>query len=975
MLEAQPLGQALSRLAQALDLQILIPPALVRGKTAPALNGRYDAEQGLHRLLEGSGLGYRATGRGVVTIFELQGGRTTAAAATPAPTARLTAITTSLAKMQVIGSRIPRSEVEGASPLVIISAEQIEQRGYQSLAEALVSDGAGNYGGESETSSGGFIANAKPLNLHGLGPGRALILVDGRRVPDYPFPFGGRSNFQSLGDIPLANVERIELMTGGASAIYGADAIAGVVNIVLKRRRSGSELRLRAGTSGQGGGDRVEMQWSRGHGGEDWGLDYSLQYSARELLHGFQRELQRPPGQGGVTQPEPGLAFWVGGPVQGRWALNVPEGTCERWGGEFVDWNYVLPASKVGLKGMGCGTWNNLGYRSLTDGGRTLSGQLHADWDVSPRLQLWMSTQFWLAHTELAGGMETIVGPHSATTGRVELLYDPEFGPIAPIRTLTPQEVGGIDRMNDHYRERMVDLAVGVRGQLGSRMDWAFTVDHSDYVVERDRRRLLGEKVNAFFFGPRLGTTSDGLPIHVLDLDHWYAPLTPDEYSALSTNVHYDARTRLDTASWVLSGSALDLPAGPLGAAVVLEASRQRYSLQAEPGVMPLQLDLYDLAGSTGHGVRDRYAAGAEVSIPLASTLQASLAGRLDKYDDPTALDLARTWRAGLEWRPRPGLLLRASHATSFKAPDMHWIYSDGGGSFGSALDAASCIAAGANPRCAGFTYEFLARSYRNPNLREETGVSTTAGFVWDVTPALSVTADFWDISNSGGIGRISIAQLLRDEAECVTGLRLDGSPTAHALTSPECRVARARVTRTGPDSSGRIVMVESGPANQSYRRLRGVDTVLDWHGAVGASEYTARLAWSHTFWARRRTYYSGGLDEAWREARDNLAFRSNLRADLGWQGQDGWSANLYGQRYGSLPRADGVGRIGPYLLWNANIGKRITARATVRLFINNLFDAAPPHDASNADFPYYYDQVYSAVGREFSAQLDYRFD
>ena len=122
-----------------------------------------------------------------------------------------------------------------------------------------------------------------------------------------------------------------------------------------------------------------------------------------------------------------------------------------------------------------------------------------------------------------------------------------------------------------------------------------------------------------------------------------------------------------------------------------------------------------------------------------------------------------------------------------------------------------------------------------------------------------------------------------------------------------------------------------------------------------------------------------GTLHEEWRQAQresgENLAFRSNLRASLGWQGQGGWSANLFGIRYGRLPRVDGQGRITPLLHWNANIGKQVSERATATLFINNLFNTAPPRDSSNGDFPYYYDEVYSAVGRQLAVQLDYNFD
>ena len=976
----QPLQQALSQLAFTSGLQILMEPRMLGGKTAPALNGRYSAAQALQQLLAGSGLSYRLTSSGVITIVQAV---TAPAAAVPKPAqpVALPAVASSLASLQVTGSRIRRSAFEGPAPITIITAEQMQRDGHFTLTDALALNGMSDYGAESQGGGGRFSANAQPLNLRGLGPGRALILVDGRRLPDYPFPSNGRSNFQSLGSIPLASVERVELMTGGASAIYGADAIAGVVNIVLKQPRSGSQLRLRTGTSSQGGGDHFDLQWSAGHGGEDWALNYALQFSSAELLRGSQRDLQRPrTGNASVQlQPDLGLGFVRdGGTAEAL--VPLPQDVCERWKGEFVDWDFAASSSTVSsLQGRGCGTWRNAGYMSLTDGAQELSGQLHAQWELSAHTQAWAALQLWHARSELASGFETITGPHLAATGKVNQIYDPRFGYIAPQRLLTPEEVGGLDVMNDHYREQMWDLALGLRGRYGQRLDWNLTVGRSGYRVQRDRRRLLGDKVNAFFFGPATGMTDDGVIIQPLDLPHWYRPLTPSEYAAMSSKVQYDAQTRVDGASYVVSGGVVDLPAGTLGMALMLEASRQRYRLRNTPSVLPLQMDVYDLTGSVGEGTRDRYAVGAELSVPLTKAIKASLAGRVDRYDDAIALAIARTWSAGLEWRPTSRLLLRASHATSFKMPDMHWVFTDGGGSFGSAIDARRCIVADANPGCAGYAAEFLTRTYRNPELGAETGTSTTAGFVWDAGDALSISMDYWDISNQAGIGRISPALLLRDEAECSTGLRLDGRPSSVDLRSWECRRARQRVVRSGVQGDGRIVMVESTATNQSEQRIRGIDAVLDWRFGSAIGDFSLHTTWSHTFWAQRRVRSPGTLHEQWRAAQwesgENLAFRSNLRASLGWQGQDGWSANLLGIRYGRLPRVDGQGRIEPLLLWNANVGKQISEHTTVTVFVNNLFNTAPPRDSSNGQFPYYYDEVYSAVGRQLALQLDYNFD
>ena len=191
----------------------------------------------------------------------------------------------------------------------------------------------------------------------------------------------------------------------------------------------------------------------------------------------------------------------------------------------------------------------------------------------------------------------------------------------------------------------------------------------------------------------------------------------------------------------VLTGDLFDLPAGPLSMAAIVEASSQGYELNSDPRVQPGVVQLYNLTGTNGGGERDRYAAGIEFSIPIFSTLKASLAGRFDKYDDITAVDDAKTWNAGLEWRPMESLLIRGSYATSFKAPDLHWVFSEGSGSFGNTQDPWRCIAAGANPTCAGYSYSMFSVTRGDPNLEEETGKSWSTGFVWDIACLLYTSA------------------------------------------------------------------------------------------------------------------------------------------------------------------------------------------------------------------------------------------
>lgn len=976
---SQPLGEALNRLAETAGVQIMVPPDLVRGHTAPALSGQYTVQQALDRLLAGTGLVHRSTRGGVITLA-----RAPAPAAAPRPSppaaAAKPADTQELAAVQVTGSRIKRAEVEGPSPVMVISAQQIENEGHATVFEAL--ETLVMAGGAVETElSGGFSANAHPLNLRGLGPGRSLLLIDGRRAADYPFPYGGRSNFQNFGNIPSGAVERIEVLAGGASAIYGADAVSGVVNVVLKRGYEGDVFKLRGGTSTMGGRDRADLQWTGGRSGDDWSVTYALQYYEQELLYGFQRDdwdLRRNPAADPRIGPEPTSMLRIrrGGTSSSNPLIALPDGTCQKWGGEFLDWTYRrISSGNVQTLGNACGSWNDERYVHLSKGKEEAAAYVFGTYDFNSALQGWASLQVWDSRAESLGGFESITGPHTDGVGRRGDLYDPQFGSvIAPARYLSPVDLGGVAAMNQHYKERSVDLAIGLRGRLAERFDWDATLSRAEYDFERTRRRMVGNLVNDFFFGPQLGTTSKGVPIHQLNLERWLRPLTPDEYASISTLARYEARSWVSTGSFVLTGDLFPLPAGPLGMAVVLEASRQGYDLDSDPRVQPGVVQLYNLTGTNGGGERDRYAAGVEFSIPIVDTLKASLAGRFDKYDDITDVNDAKTWNAGLEWRPFDALLVRASHATSFKAPDMHWVFSEGSGSYGNSVDPWRCIAGGANPGCSGYSYSMFSVTRGDPALEEETGKSWSAGFVWDIADGLSVNADYWNIELNGALERLSNAAILEGEAGCRTGRKLNGQPFDFAADSGYCQLITSLVTRTPEEGQaiGRVTEIRSLPINQSYRRVAGIDAGVNWRlQTARLGRYNLRLNWSHTLASERQVQATDPVQEDWRDDPDNLDFRSRITTGVDWRLGD-WSAGVFGTRYGSLPKYGGVGRTGVHFLWNANVGRQITDKAALKLYVNNVFNSLHPHDETNSSFPYFY-EVYSPVGREVAVQFEYR--
>lgn len=1001
---SQPLGEALNRVAQTAGVQIMVPPELVRGHTAPTLSGQYTVNQALEKVLDGSGLTHRSTRGGVITVARAQESTAPAKPAAPAPkpapaAASEPAETQDMAAVQVTGSRIKRAEIEGPSPVTVITAQQMENEGHATVFEAL--ETLVMAGGAVETElSGGFSANAHPLNLRGLGPGRSLLLIDGRRAADYPFPYEGRSNFQNFGNIPSGAVERIEILAGGASAIYGADAVSGVVNVVMKRGYDGDVFKLRGGTSTMGGRDRVDAQWTGGRTGENWSVTYAFQYYYQEMLYGFQRDdwdvRQNPAADPRLgVEPTAALRIRRGGTSSSNPLIALPAGTCQRWGDEFVDWTYRrISGGNVQTLGNACGSYNDDRYVHLSKGKNEAAAYVFGTYNFTDDLEGWGSLQMWDSKVESLGGFESITGPHTDGVGRRGDFFDPQFNAvIGPTRLLTPVDLGGVENMNQHYKERSFDLAAGLRGKVGDRFDWDATLSRSEYDFQRTRRRMVGNLVNDFFFGPQIGTRPNGVPIYRMNLDRWLRPLTPAEYASISTIAKYEAESWVTTGSFVVTGDLFDLPAGPVGMAVVLEASRQGYELDSDPRVQPGVVQLYNLTGTNGGGERDRYAAGIEFSIPITDTLRASLAGRFDKYDDITAVDDAITYNVGLEFRPIDSLLFRGSYATSFRAPDMQLVYAEGAASFATILDEYSCRSGTGLGQVAGAPgrtraqcnvtgdvtlYQAQTRIAGNPLLKEEEGTSWGAGFVWDIVDNMSLSVDYYRIKLEDAASALTSTYILQNEANCRLGTYPDGSPFPNAASSAFCQNLTSLVTRQsapGTNLDGRIQDINSAYINTALVDTSGIDASFKY--TLDTDRWgDFRLDLGYSLMLTNK--YKENEDDDLIDYRDLPLFdysqRSRARGSLSWA-LDDWSATVFGTRYGSNWNAAWTERLAPYMVYNLQVGKKFGPNVKVDFTVVNVTDNQFRYDPTQTGYPYFNPWIGAdPMGRRYYVSATYKF-
>ncbi|WP_045769576.1 TonB-dependent receptor plug domain-containing protein [Xanthomonas albilineans] len=925
---------------------------------------------------------------------------------------------TDLGQVVVTGSRIKRAEVEGVEPVVVISAQQIQQEGFLTVYDVLKTlNQQGSV--EADTKYGSHTPNAAPINLRDLGPGRTLLLVNGHRVADYPQPYAGESNFANFANIPSAAVERIEILTGGASAIYGSDAVAGVINVILKKGYTGNQLRVRGGTATEGGRDVFDLSWVGGHGGDKWNLTYALQWTRRDPLSVGERpkmDSQNDESYSNWTaqarkygfNPFTGLSLIDADSNQ---RLAPPSGTCARFGGQFIDaqrLSYDYNSDTVRNRGRYCGMAHDYADWLAAKGGDNGSAYLYGTFDFDNGVQAWSTL--------------------STTKSRGYWTYDPPYVYLGPfhdtdsdrnlyaIRQLTRYESGGWKNLANITKEFSWDLSAGLKGRLADRFDWEVAIGRARYTVDEYVRTVDTQKATDYFLGPQLGSTADGTPIYALNEDRWYQPLTGAQYNALAVKADNRADSWVNQASANITGELIQGWAGPIKFAAVGEVAKQGYRLVPDPCANNCYpLDVVDHGG----GERLRYSGGIEFNVPLLSSLNASLAARHDRYGDyrsyssdlGTAIGTQSdtTWSAGLEWRPLSTLLLRGSVATSFRAPDMQYVLGEPSSTQQTVIDQYRCIQKGyyltgaCNAENSDVYYLMQVNRRGTPDLESEHGRSVTTGFVWDITEGLSLTTDYYKIRLQDMIKDLNRDEVLSAEAGCRTGLTTAGGVWVNPGGAEYCTRIVSRVSR---DAAGRVTGIEQGPINIAQMRVSGIDAALKYRLTTARwGNFNFALDYNNLIGYHEQTYRTD--DD--KNLRDQKV-RTKLRGSVHWENGGPLDLTVYAKRFGSTEAVnwgtctrfdDGYqpspsaecrvtdrgnrhfgestiryfGRVGPALYWNLTAGYRITPKMKVNLYVNNVFNTVGYDNKERYyGYQFYNTTLYDAVGREVAAEYVFDF-
>ena len=672
-----------------------------------------------------------------------------------------------LERVVVTGSNIPRTDLETASPVQVITAKDIQASGLPTVADylqRLTSDGAGSI---PSTFGNGFASGATGISLRGLGAGSTLVLLNGRRMAPFGLADDGQKVFTDLSTIPMEAVERIEVLKDGASAIYGSDAIAGVVNIILRSNFNGAVAKTSVGVSDHGDGNRYKASLTAGFGDlakDRYNVLFNLEAMKEDAILATDRQDRkwigtgdlRPWGYGITGSQFLGGAITSGGAVAGSSPTGAVRDPATGLFHSLPGCGQLGNASPSD-PGGGC-LWDTAKYRWITPSDRSINlfargtynvsdtTQLYSEFGFSTKKSKWQSTP-----SGVSGAWGYPGGAVNASSGAGAVVLgsgDPDNPYGAPARLRYESwDVGPRAQQteNDFYR-----FLIGVKGSFGE-WDYDAAYLHSQTSLTSTRWGYLR------YSAVRDALTNPNSPYGYWRIGENAYLNNPGIYSYISPTLHAYADSGLDSIDAKVTRTLFDLPGGPLGIALGTEYRRQAVSLT--PTTYTDTGDIIGLGYSSYKGAQSVAVGYFEVNAPVLSTLELDAAGRVDSYKDGVT---AVTPKFGVKWSPAPWIALRATFAGGFRAPNP----AETGGHLAAYTTAQDTVRCPNGTPLPGATQADCAASIAiitnpNANLKPERSRSYTAGFVLAPTSNTSLTADLWRIRRTDEINQSTAAEAI----------------------------------------------------------------------------------------------------------------------------------------------------------------------------------------------------------------------
>jgi iron complex outermembrane receptor protein len=829
-------------------------------------------------------------------------------------------------RIEVTGSRIKRSDLEGASPITTITTEDMKMEGNFTVADALRNSNLNSFGSFSER-SGSSAQSQATINLRGAGSSRTLVLIDGKRFPGSPTLGGASAN---LNAIPMAAVERIDILTDGASSTYGSDAIAGVVNIIMKKNYQGIEFNVGGGSRDQDGGlTSKEFSVVAGYQMDKGNITFAFDHQDRQGISDADRSYTAASmtdfnGDGEIQAYDETSGWSIYGATVAAPDFSTAQASllCDDLEAEY-----------------GSNVFQTVAADNDWSPGSTYCMYAFANVSYN-KASIDRNTVYVDANYEVAEDVEWF--------GRVMVTQNSSFGRYAPpaaawsnMAADNPNNpfgeettgyfrwvgIGTRDGYVDDYNQ---DYLTGLRGTISALNDAEWEVYYHHNIADN---KSVGQYYLSYS-GLAYNQAND------IDLGS-EAGINNMKATTLTTG-----KATFDQYSAGLGFDAFELPGGAVAHYVGMEYFDQQFSevydAQSEAGLVG------GSAGNSSGGDRQVWAMFYEAVLPLTDDIELNLAARYDDYSD-FGDNVAP--KASVRWQALDNVVVRASYSEAFRAPSLSQLYAATTFSAETGTDYPFCTSTGvADADCASKQYDTYISA--NSNLGPETSEYINLGVAWDIVDDIGLKVDYFNLNIDDVISQRSITNVMRGVA-------------AGTLAETDTFYVERAPTTDG--TLGRALEIGTGYGNTDKLEITGIDVALNakFETSIGDIGFN----WTNSFVLDYIQEVEGG------QAAEDIAgwngspdYKSNFTTNymLG-DHSFSWNINYTGSTY----ETDDTGHLDSWLIHNLSYVYDAGNYGSVLLGINNLTDEDPVLTSTGQyDNP----DLYNNYGREYRASYTLKF-
>ena len=911
-------------------------------------------------------------------------------------------------RVVVTGSLISRTDLETPAPVQVLTAADIARSGKTSIAEILSDLSANGAGTLGSGFAGAFANGGAGVSLRGLTVGSTLVLVDGHRMSPYPLSDDSQRNFVDISAIPVDMIDRIDVLKSGASSLYGSDAVAGVVNIILKKSFNGTRLSAEGGNSQHGGGKTHKASITSGIGdlaNDGYNLFFSAEYRKAEEIKVWQRadnDWANPDwrARGGHDLRRGAPNALNGGLAHGSspflYNANGPGGVNNRANFQFLDSNCNYDKYMA----AGCVIDDRVSFiQPETENLNVLVGatkKLNENWELS------IKGSMFRRESTNNRGIQAAYSPASFT-GNTALV------PGQPARTGVNAYGSTLIPASNRFNQ------LGVPARLYGTLPDVDPTNTIESVAKTHRLAIdltgvaWGWDVNAAIGSSEVTAEStysgyinrNALYTAINRASNSFNPLggnSPADMAAISPTFENEAKSRLHYAELRGSRELMQLPGGPLALAAGVSWYKRE---QDAPSPTLLATGIAGNAAAYVFGEETNTAAFAELQGSPIRNLELGASARYDHYD---TYGRSFTPGAKFKWTPIPMVSLRGTFNKGFRAPNSAEV-GVAGSLFNSGANDDPILCANGDRNTPGNVIAACGQQIAfvqvtTPGLQPEKSKSYTFGAIIEPIKDLSATIDYYKIEVDNQINTAS-------------GLP-NYVPTYVRTTPAETDIRQADGSLApGIPPVGLIAYATSNYVNSGTTTTTGVDLDLSYRLRMGSyGNLRATLSFNHMIsyemevlgqkYELAGTHGPSVVSGNTGNPKNRAQFALNYdRGPLGVTASVNWvdsysvldPALNYNdctddialhvasrQYFAGLPMPSSYCRIPSFATTNLNVTYKLTDNLTLRASVLNLFDKQPPIDVAtygNAGPVVSYNASLhqaGAVGRFFSVGANYAF-